>query len=64
MGARELALGAGLGLVTVGLWPVLQREALVVPGAVLIWLALPTRARLMDPPAAPPLRARERKDVV
>jgi hypothetical protein len=48
---EELTVAAGLVLVVIGLWPWLQQSALLVPGAVLIWMALPTRARFVEPPS-------------
>ena len=54
----ELALAVGLGLVTVGLWPSIGLLALVVPGAVIVWIVLPARGPFMARPPAP--RAREK----
>lgn len=53
----EVILGLGLALVTCGLWSQYGRLALVVPGLVLAWIALPTRRAFVDrsdpaPPAA------------
>lgn len=39
----ELVTVIGLVLVTVALWPSLERAALVVPGAVLVWIGMPVR---------------------
>ena len=58
VGRDECALGLGLGLVTAGAWPVLGQGALALPGAVLIWLALPARSPFVVRPAPPP-RTRE-----
>ena len=50
----EILVAGGLALVTVGLWPIVGRSALVVPGLVLLWIALPQRvafvARTPDKP--------------
>lgn len=50
----EILVAVGLALVTVGLWPVAGRSALVVPGLVLLWIALPQRvafvARVAEKP--------------
>ena len=42
--ADVVGLVLALALLTAGLWPDLQRRALVVPGIVLLWLILPARA--------------------
>ena len=44
IGADELVLSAGLLLATVALWSAWGPLALLVPGIVLIWVALPTRS--------------------
>ena len=54
VGADELLLACALALVTVGLWPIIGRSALVVPGTVLLWIALPSRAPLVVRPPSPP----------
>ena len=43
VGVDELLIGAGLGLVTAGLWSLVQQAALMAPGLVLLWIALPQR---------------------
>lgn len=43
IGADELLVVAGLGLLTAGLWPIVQESALIAPGLVLLWIALPQR---------------------
>lgn len=40
----EIVLAVGLILVTVALWPDFGIRSLIVPGAVFLWHALPTRA--------------------
>ena len=57
IGWDEVFLVAGLGLVVWGLWPVWERLALIVPGAVLVWIALPQRAAFM---ARPPEAGRKK----
>ncbi len=57
-GAEELLLLLALGLCVAGLWPIIGQRALLVPGAVLLWIALPSRAPLVARPAVekPPRR--------
>lgn len=43
VGADELALSVALVLIVIGLWPLVGRVALLVPGLVLLWIALPAR---------------------
>jgi hypothetical protein len=57
--AEELAVGAGLVLITVGLWPPLGISALVVPGAALVYVALPSRLPFVLRP--PDVSSRGRK---
>jgi hypothetical protein len=60
LGLDELVLGAGLVLITVALWPLVGRVALLVPGLALTFLSFPTRAPFVHqrptPPKAPPTR--------
>jgi len=42
-GSQELTLSAGLALLTGGLWGWIGPLALVAPGLVLVWIALPQR---------------------
>lgn len=44
IGADEIVLTCGLGLLTAGLWTLCGWSALIAPGAVLTWMALPGRA--------------------
>lgn len=50
VGREELTVGAGVGMVTMALWPVLGQLALLPAGLVLIWLGLPTRTGFIAPP--------------
>jgi hypothetical protein len=43
VGADELVLALALALIVVGLWPVTGRLVLFIPGAVLLWIAMPSR---------------------
>jgi len=43
VGPDELALVTGLVLVAIGFWDLWRPGAFLVPGAVLLWLALPAR---------------------
>jgi hypothetical protein len=47
--AMEIAVGIGLVLITVALWQDLGQRALAVPGALLVWIALPQRTRFIEP---------------
>lgn len=61
VGIDELLLAAGLVLITVALWPVVNVSALLAPGVVMVWIALPTRAPFVPratPPADAPARRR------
>jgi hypothetical protein len=49
VGLDELVLVLGLVLVTVALWPLVGRVALIVPGAAAVWVSLPPRARFGPP---------------
>lgn len=44
----EIVLALGLALVTVGLWTICGMGALAVPGAVLVWMALPQRKTFVE----------------
>lgn len=61
IGIDELLLLTGLVLLTAGLWPVLDRVALTVPGAVLVWMTVPTRARFVAPPDPGPAAPDQRR---
>jgi hypothetical protein len=43
-GLDECLLLLGLGLVTAALWPLVAQVALLAPGLVFVWIALPARA--------------------
>lgn len=55
VGADEAVLVCGLAAVTAGVWAVLGAAALAVPGAVLVWVSVPSRRPFIDrvPPKAP-----------
>lgn len=44
VGRDEVLLCAGLVALTSGLWPLCGWSALIAPGAVFTWMALPARA--------------------
>jgi len=48
-GPDEIVLGAGLVLLTLGLWSRFAWLSLIVPGLTLLWIALPTRRRFIEP---------------
>jgi hypothetical protein len=56
--ATEIALLVGVAMVTAALWPTCGRMALIVPGAVLVWLGLPVRQWFIERPTP---AAQERK---
>jgi hypothetical protein len=60
MGPDELLLTLALALVTVGLWPLVGLAALVAPGIVLLWIALPTRSSFVQRTPEPTLKLRKR----
>lgn len=53
IGSDEILIGAGLGLIAAGLWDVWRPGALIVPGAVLVWIGLPQRAPFVSRPVLP-----------
>jgi hypothetical protein len=53
VGVHELAFLVGLGLVAVGFWMAWRPGAFLVPGAVLLWIALPARESFIDHPPPP-----------
>lgn len=55
IGLPDLVLVAGLCLLAVGLRAIYPPLAYIIPGAILVWLAIPPR-----PPAPPPPRRRLR----
>lgn len=54
--AEEIAVGAGVVLITVALWQDFGLRSLAIPGALLVWIALPQRTRFIEaaPRAADP----------
>lgn len=44
VGADEFGIALALAVLTIGLWPRIGRDALIVDGAILVWMFLPTRA--------------------
>ena len=54
VGADEIVLMFGLALVCVGLWMTWRPGTFLAPGAVLVWIALPSRQRFIATPPAPP----------
>lgn len=47
IGVDECVLVLGLVLLAAGLWPLFGRVALIAPGLVLVWMAIPQRAPLV-----------------
>ncbi len=60
IGADEVVLLVALGLLTAGLWSRIGALSLMLPGLVLLWIALPQRARFVtrDPETKAERRAR------
>ncbi len=54
IGIDELALALALGLIGLGCWMVWKPGAFLVPGLVLLWLALPSRAPFVSRPPDKP----------
>ena len=54
--ANEIAVGLGLSLITVGLWPLAGFSALIPTGAVIVYLALPSRLPFVLHPSDAPSR--------
>lgn len=51
IGFDELVLAVGLVMVAASLWPAIGRLALLLPGAVLVWISLPAREPFVAKPA-------------
>lgn len=59
--ADEVATMVALVLVTVALWPRFGRLTLLVPGIVLLWIALPVRRPFVARPEAPDKSSRRKE---
>jgi hypothetical protein len=59
LGTDEILIATALALIDAALWPQYGRLSLVVPGAVLLWIALPQRATFFTPSARPPTDERK-----
>jgi hypothetical protein len=57
----DLALVGALTLLTVGLWTLVGRSALIVPGVVGVWVTLPSRQPFIVRPSAPERADRKKK---
>lgn len=51
VGVDEVVLAVGVLLLTVGLWHLVGAAALIAPGLLAVWLALPTRRPFIGPVA-------------
>ena len=58
IGADEVLLALGLSSVAYGCWQVWEPAAWIVPGGVLIWIAMPVRRAFIERP--PPEAARRK----
>ncbi len=54
IGLDEIVLALALGLIGLGCWMVWKPGAFLVPGLVLLWLALPPRAPFVNRPPDKP----------
>lgn len=59
VGLDEVVLLAGISLIAVGFWEFWRPGAFLVPGALLVWVALPSRKGFIDRPL-PPAQRRQR----
>lgn len=50
-GREELYLAAALGLIALGCWDLWRPGSFLVPGAVLLWVGLPTRSGFIERPS-------------
>ena len=58
IGRDEVVLFAGLALTAYGCWLVWPPAAYLVPGLVLVWMALPSRTAFIERPPAPDAKSR------
>lgn len=61
LGPDEIQFWFGLALVAVGFWSVWRPGAYLVPGCVLVWSSLPSRAPFIARAEADPRKAARRK---
>lgn len=59
VGADEVALLIAMGLIVTALWPWVGQGALLVPGLVLLYLALPARTSFIARPPQEPAARRK-----
>ena len=59
IGRDELLLAGGLALVSVGLWETWRPGAYLVPGLVMLWIGLPSRAAFVERPSVAAVRKRK-----
>lgn len=58
IGPDEFALVGGLIFIGVGLWNLWRPGVFIVPGAVLVWIALPERKPFIERRPLPPAKRR------
>lgn len=58
IGLDEVLFVVALLLLAAGLWSLVGWPALIAPGAILLWVTLPTRRPFVDRPARPARRTR------
>lgn len=56
LGRDEIVILVALGLLAKGFWLAWPPGAYLIPGAILLWLAIPTRARFVTPADEPTRR--------
>lgn len=59
IGIEEVCVYAALGLIAWGCWPVWQPGSFLVPGAVMLWLYIPSRRPFIERP--PPVVVRRKE---
>ncbi len=59
IGVEEALIYTALGLLAAGCWQVWQPGACLVPGAVMLWLYLPSRRPFIERPPAVVVRRKE-----
>lgn len=59
IGIEEVTVYTALGLIAWGCWQVWQPASFLVPGAVMLWLYLPSRRPFIERPPAVVVRRKE-----
>jgi hypothetical protein len=56
--ADEIQVLVGLALIAAGCWMAWRPGAFLIPGAVLVWMAMPSRSAFIERPAPTPKQRR------